>query len=219
MYDNFCCTYDINSFKVMKYFEINDDIEGLIFDIDGTLVDTMPTHFKACQLACKKHGFEFPLDYFLKKAGRPTLTVFEEFVKDYNISLDGRALGIEKETILETLISEFKPMPIIADTAIHYHGKIKMSLGTGGTEYIATETIKAADLTSYFDIMVSADDVTNFKPHPETFLKCAEKMGVSPEKCLVFEDGQPGIDAAIAAGMQFLDIRTITPAPNYNNLI
>ena len=94
-----------------------------------------------------------------------------------------------------------------------------MSLGTGGTEYIATETIKAADLTSYFDIMVSADDVTNFKPHPETFLKCAEKMGVSPEKCLVFEDGQPGIDAAIAAGMQFLDIRTITPAPNYNNLI
>lgn len=203
----------------MKYYQVPKNIEALIFDIDGTLVDTMPTHYKACQIACKKHGFDFPLDFFLSEAGRPTLSVFEDLIENMNLDLNGRQLGIEKELILETLIDEFKPMPIIADTAIHYHNKLPMALGTGGTKIIAQKTIEAVNMTSYFDIVVTADDVKNYKPHPETFLKAAEKLKIKPESCLVFEDGEPGINAAKSAGMHVLDIRTITPNPNYSSLI
>jgi HAD superfamily hydrolase (TIGR01549 family) len=107
-------------------------------------------------------------------------------------------------------------MPIIANTAKHYFGQLKMSLGTGGTRQIAEKTIKAAKLEKYFDIMVTADDVEFYKPHPQTFLKCAEKMELSPKKCLVFEDGEQGIKAAVNAGMPYLDVRTILPTTNYS---
>jgi len=200
----------------MKSITIPNNIEALIFDIDGTLVDTMPTHFKACQIACRKYGFDFPLEYFIASAGRPTLSVFEDFVKDNNINLDGRKLGIEKEQILETLIGEFTPMPIVADLAIESFKKLPMALGTGGTKIIAQKTMDAVDLATFFDIVVTADDVKHHKPHPETFLSCAEQLGVKPEKCLVFEDGEPGIQAAISAGKEYVDIRKFVGEPDYS---
>jgi len=199
----------------MTPLEIPSHIEALIFDIDGTLIDTMPTHYKASQMACQKHGFDFPLGFFISNAGRPTLTVFEDLIKLKKLKLDGRKLGIEKELIFETLINEFTPMAIIADTAIKYYKKLPMALGTGATTYIAKKTIEVVNFESYFDVIVTADDVTHHKPHPETFLKCAEQIGVTPEKCLVFEDGEPGIKAAISAGMEYIDIRKIVGEPNY----
>ena len=203
----------------MAHYKVPSHIEALIFDIDGTLVDTMPTHYMACQIACNKYGFDFPLDFFTSNAGRPTLEVFEDFVKENRIDLDGRKLGVEKETILESLIGEFTQMPIITETALHYFNKLPMSLGTGATKLIATKTIEAVNLTSYFDILVTADDVKNFKPHPETFLKCAELMNITPEKCLVFEDGDPGIEAAASAGMEYVDVREIVGQPDYSSLL
>ena len=203
----------------MKHLDIPLHIKALIFDIDGTLVDTMPTHYKACQLACRKHGFDFPLDYFLSEAGRPTLSVFEDLVKKLGLDLDGTKLGSEKELILESLIGEFTPMPIISDTAIHYFNKLPMALGTGGTRLIAKKTMEQVKMDSYFDIVITADDVKQHKPHPETFLKAAEQLGIAPEHCLVFEDGEPGIKAAKAANMEVLDIRTIVPSSNYSSFI
>lgn len=200
----------------MTTLTIPSHIEALIFDIDGTLVDTMPTHYKACQLACWKHGFDFPLEFFISQAGKPTLAVFEDLIQKKGLDLDGRQLGIEKELILETLINEFTPMPIIAETALEYFDKLPMALGTGGTKHIATKTIEAVKLQDYFDVVVTADDVEHYKPHPETFLKCAEQLGVEPSACLVFEDGQPGIEAAKSAGMEYLDIREIVGQPDYS---
>jgi beta-phosphoglucomutase family hydrolase len=203
----------------MSPLTIPSHIKALIFDIDGTLVDTMPTHYKACQLACRKHGFDFPLDFFISQAGKPTLAVFEDFINQKNIDLDGRQLGIEKELILEGLINEFTPMPIITETAIQYFNKLPMALGTGGTRHIATKTIEAVNLQSYFNVVVTADDVKHYKPHPETFLKCAEQLGIDPATCLVFEDGEPGIEAAKSAGMEYLDIREIIGQPDYSKHI
>jgi len=203
----------------MKHLEIPSHIKALIFDIDGTLVDTMPTHYKACQLACNKHGFNFPLEYFLSEAGRPTLSVFEDLIKKLGLDLDGRQLGIEKELILESLIGEFKPMPIISDTAIYYHNKLPMALGTGGTKIIAQKTMTQVKLNSLFEVVITADDVSQHKPNPETFLKAAEQLNIAPEACLVFEDGEPGIEAAKSANMEVLDIRTVVPTPNYEELI
>ncbi len=76
-----------------------------------------------------------------------------------------------------------------------------MSVGTGGYRRLAQKSLEILELDKYFDILVSADDVTHPKPHPETFLKCAGLMKVEPQFCQVFEDGEPGIKAAEAAGM------------------
>lgn len=189
--------------------------KALIFDIDGTLADTMSVHYEACQIVCQKRGFDFPLSFFLAKAGIPTLVVFQMLMKELKLPYDGIALGHEKEEIFLTLIHKVKPMPIVADLAKAYYGKLPMALGTGGGKEVATKIMQAIDMEDLFDIMISADDVTHPKPHPETFLKGASFLSIAPEFCLVFEDGQPGIDAAIAGGMPYVDVRPFTPKVSY----
>ncbi|MFN3402833.1 MAG: HAD family hydrolase [Cytophagaceae bacterium] len=191
----------------MKKITLGSEIKGIIFDIDGTLVDTMPVHYKACQIVCNKHGFDFPLDYFYAKAGIPTLKVFEMLVKDLGLNLDGINLGREKEKVYLELIHEVKPLTLVHDIALNYYNKLPMALGTGGTRDVAEKTLIAAGVDHLFNILITADDVTKPKPDPETFLLCAEKMNIAPELCVVLEDGDPGLQAALAAGMKSIDVR------------
>jgi len=82
-----------------------------------------------------------------------------------------------------------------------YHGKMPMAVGTGGYHRLAWKTMEILGLDKYFDVLVSSNDVSHPKPHPETFLKCAELMGVDPAVCEVFEDANLGIQAAKSGGM------------------
>ncbi|MDB5272649.1 MAG: beta-phosphoglucomutase family hydrolase [Chitinophagaceae bacterium] len=195
--------------------KIHPSTQALIFDIDGTLADTMSVHYEACQIVCHKRGFDFPIDYFYAKAGIPTLSVFVMLMKDLHLPYDGLELGHEKEAVFLTLIDKVQPMPIVADLAKSYYGRLPMALGTGGGREVATRIMEAIGMNDLFDIMITADDVLFPKPNPETFLKAAEFLKIAPEHCLVFEDGQPGIDAAIAGGIPYIDVRPFTPKVNY----
>lgn len=174
----------------------------------------MSVHYEACQIVCQKRGFDFPLEYFYAKAGIPTLVVFQMLMKDLQLPYDGLALGHEKEEVFLSLIHKVKPMPIVADLAKAYYGKLPMALGTGGGKEVATKIMQAIGMEDLFSVMISADDVQYPKPHPETFLKGAERLNIAPAYCLVFEDGQPGIDAAVAGGMPYVDVRPFTPKIN-----
>jgi HAD superfamily hydrolase (TIGR01509 family) len=186
---------------------IDPKARALIFDIDGTLADTMSVHYKACQLVCKPLGFDFPLDFFHEHAGIPTLQVFEMLVQKLGLDLNGREIGMEKEKKYLELIHEVKPIKEIADIARSYYKVMPMALGTGSTRDIAEKTLKAAGLSDLFNVVITADDVRNHKPAPDTFLLGAEKLGIAPEFCQVFEDANPGLAAAKAAGMIATDIR------------
>jgi beta-phosphoglucomutase family hydrolase len=187
--------------------QLPSNYKALIFDLDGTLADTMPIHYKACQIVCNKLGFDFPEDFFYSEAGKPTLEVFESLMKKLGKDIDGRILGAEKEAIFLTLIHEVKPLELIAKIARDNKNKVPMAIGSGGQKVSVDLTLEAIGMTNYFDAVVSCDDVTNYKPHPETFLNAAEQMQVDPKDCVVFEDGDPGIDAAKSAGMMVVDIR------------
>ena len=116
---------------------IDSKTKALIFDIDGTLLDTMPTHYKATQLACANYGFEFPLDFFYATAGTPTLEVFEMLAAKLNIDANFKQAALDKEEIYKTLASEIKPLGIVEEIVKHYHGKLPMVCGTGGSREIA----------------------------------------------------------------------------------
>lgn len=181
--------------------------KALIFDLDGTLADTMPVHYKACQIVCNKYGFDFPEDFFYAEAGKPTLAVFELLMKKLGKDLDGSLLGIEKETVFLSLIQEVKPLDLIAEIAVFNKGKVPMAIGSGGQRRSVDLTLEAIGMANYFDVIVSCDDVKKFKPNPETFIKAATQMNVAPKDCLVFEDGDLGIDAARDGGMMVVDVR------------
>lgn len=191
-----------------KKIEIYPSTKALIFDIDGTIADTMPAHFKAFKTVLGKYGIEMTEELFASIAGvpvKPQMALFKEMFKPEGFVPDQVAFEKEKEYF--RTIDSTKPIDVVFDLLKANYGKMPIGCGTGGDRKIATRTLEVIGATDLVQAVVTCDDVINGKPHPETFLKCAELLGVEPQFCQVFEDGQPGIDAAIAAGMMVTDIR------------
>jgi beta-phosphoglucomutase family hydrolase len=190
-----------------KQITIASYIEGLIFDLDGTLLDTMPVHYRAWRKSFEKWNFEFSTELFHELAGIPTKKIVEIINEKFSLKLDPMEVEKDKENAYLGLLDEVNPIVPALEIVQKYYNKLLMSIGTGSRRRVAEKTIKAGGLDIYFPVVVTADDVSKHKPHPETFLKCAELMGLIPEKCHVFEDGIQGIEAARSAGMSVTDIR------------
>ena len=180
--------------------------QALIFDIDGTLADTMPVHYNAWMTISRRKGFVYPRKLFDELAGVPTVKIVPILNEKLGLALDTAETVREKEAEFLSMIGDIRPIQPVVDVVLRYHGKIPMSLGTGGRRDIAELTIKAVGLSGYFDILVAAEDVERHKPAPDTFLECARRMHAAPPLCQVFEDSIAGLASARAAGMITTDV-------------
>ncbi|NQU51011.1 MAG: beta-phosphoglucomutase family hydrolase [Bacteroidetes bacterium] len=185
----------------MKILEINPKAKALIFDLDGTLADTMPVHFWAYKNIVSEYGIDFTPELFATLAGIPAVGTIEKLNEQFGTKMDAELVGHLKEDEYEKIMHKMKPIMPVVELAKKYHGKLPMAVGTGGYNRLAWKTMKILGLDKYFDVLVSSNEVTHAKPHPETFLKCAELLGVDPADCEVFEDADLGIQAAKAGGM------------------
>lgn len=188
------------------------DFAGYIFDLDGTLVDTMPLHYRAWNDAMHQVGLREPLDenLFYSLGGVPTLRVAELIGRHYGLALDPRAVMTDKEARYLKIVDEAEPIGPVVDFLKRVAVKRPCAIATGGTPEIALPALKAAGLDGYFKAIVTPLDVApgRGKPAPDIFLAAAQKMGVAPGDCLVFEDAEPGMRGARAAGMQVVHVRS-----------
>ena len=189
--------------------DIKPGIKGLIFDLDGTLADTMPFHFRGWRKACQKYGADIDTAFLRRHTGTPGWIIADEIIKKCNLAGSVTVDQIMKEKLLEFHREQHlvKPIDPVVDIVKKYWGILPMAVGTGGHREAVERTLQITGLRKYFDIIITANDVENFKPHPETFLKCAARMGVEPKFIEVFEDGDLGIEAALNAGMVATDVR------------
>jgi beta-phosphoglucomutase-like phosphatase (HAD superfamily) len=192
----------------MKY-DIKKGVKGLIFDLDGTLVDSMPIHFEGWKKACDRFGAHIDPAFLRFHTGSPGWAIAAAIIEASG--LNGH---VTPEQIMEVKLDEFykaqhriKPIEPVADLVKKYHGILPMAVGTGGHREAVRRTLQITGMDKYFDIVVTANDVKNHKPHPDTFLRCAEMMKTDPADIEVFEDGDLGIEAALRAGMQATDVR------------
>ncbi len=175
--------------------------KGIIFDMDGTLVDTMPTHLEAWRMTAERHGFHFDYEWFYELGGVPTAKTVTLINETQSLQLDSEQVSITKREIYESIsvLAE-----VIEDTysllVQHRPGK-KIAIGTGSDRQGADRTLGASGLTGLMDTLVCSDDVANHKPSPDTFLLAAQRLGLEPRDCVVFEDTQTGLQAARSAGM------------------
>ncbi len=191
----------IDTTEIVRELTINPKAKALIFDLDGTLADTMPVHFLAYKHILIEYGIVFTPELFAKLAGIPAVGTIEKLNEWFGTKMNAEEVGHFKEREYEKIMHKMKPIVPVVELVKRYHGKLPMAVGTGGYKRLAWKTMDILGLDKYFNILVSTEDVSRPKPFPDTFLKCAELLGVEPAVCEVFEDAQLGIQAAGAAGM------------------
>lgn len=187
-----------------------DGYKAVIFDCDGTLVDSMPAHFEAwCEaLSLYGAGGIFKEDVFFAMGGRPTMDIVVELNDEYDLKLDPVAVAFAKREAFLKRLSSVTLIDEVAAFAESLRGKVPMAIATGGTRMIVEKTLRIVGISDWFDEVVTADDVSEGKPAPEVFLKAAKLLEVSPTDCLALDDAPAGIIAAQRAGMQVISVPT-----------
>ncbi len=184
------------------------EFAGYIFDLDGTLLDTMPLHYRAWDTAMRRAGLEDPLDedLFISLGGVPTRRVAEIIAAHYGLTVDPDRVFEEKESLFSEIQGEAPPIDATVAIARRVAATHPVAVASGGPRTVVRRSLDLSGLASLFPVVVTSDDVERGKPSPDMFLLAAQLMGVPPERCLVFEDAEPGILAARAAGMQLVTV-------------
>lgn len=193
----------IGSFNFPK-----DGFDAVIFDCDGTLVDSMPAHFAAwCEaLAIHGAGGIFKEDVFLAMGGRPTRDIVVELNDEYNLHLDPEAVAFAKREAFLKRMGNLTLIDEVAAFADSLRGKIPMAIASGGSRMVVEKTLRVVGVSDWFDEVVTADDVAEGKPAPDIFLHAARLLGAVPGRCLALDDAPSGILAAQRAGMQVIAV-------------
>jgi HAD superfamily hydrolase (TIGR01509 family) len=185
------------------------DTVALLFDCDGTLADTMTLHYEAWHETLLTYGIDLPRSFIDEHAGVPTDLIVEDLNVRWGVALDPVTVSEEKENRFRERMHRTEPIEEVLATAHAYYGKLPMAVVSGGPYDVVSATLVAIEAFELFPVLVTASDPVKPKPSPDVFVEAARRLGVEPTKCHVFEDGEPGIVAARAAGMSYTDVREV----------
>ncbi|BBM66994.1 carotenoid dehydrogenase [Vibrio alfacsensis] len=175
--------------------------KGLIFDMDGTLIDTMPAHLAAWHATAERFNFPFNQNWLHSLGGMPSFRIVTEVNREHGLSLDPKTVSRYKMDTFSEMEHHGELIPCTGNVLNEFLGSKKIAVGTGSQRDTALRLLAKAGLLRKLDALVTASDVENHKPSPDTFLMAAEQIGLSAEQCVVFEDTELGKQAAHAAGM------------------
>jgi HAD superfamily hydrolase (TIGR01509 family) len=172
-----------------------------LFDCDGTIADSMPLHYRAWKQALGEWNCTFDEDLFYSWGGRPTREIIALLNSMQGLNMPIEAVGERKENLYFEMLPQLKPIPEVVEHVEAQFGRIPMAVVSGGRRAAVERAIGALGLLDRFQTVVGSDEYEQGKPAPDAYLLAAERLGVSPRNCLVFEDTDLGIEAATAAGM------------------
>jgi beta-phosphoglucomutase family hydrolase len=183
--------------------------QAIIFDCDGTLADTMPAHYEAWVATLARYGFVLDEDRFYSLGGWPTEKIIDLLADEAGRTVEALVIANEKEAAFQERMHLIEAIEPVAEVVRQHHGKLPLAVATGAFRSIAEATLEQIGLHEKFHTIVSCEDVKRHKPEPDVFLEAARRLGVDPKHCVVFEDTDPGVQAAQAAGMHCIDVRTL----------
>jgi len=201
----------------MKKIIIDSNIKGLIFDCDGTLVDSMPLHMNAWKAAFRKYNAYYNYDFLFSLKGMKELEIIDLYNKEFNTDLDPILTVNTKQNFFMEHINDVKPITLIVNIAKLYYKKLPLAVVSGSVEKIVRLELKVLEIFNLFEVILTADDHYKAKPNPDIFYAAASKINLAPEYCLVFEDGDAGLKAAAKAGMKTIDVRNYINDKEINN--
>ncbi len=182
--------------------------KAIIFDCDGTLVDSMPVHFVAWHETMSRYGIAFPEDRFYSLGGMPSDRIIQLLANEQGITLDAVSVANEKELAFLDRIDLLIPIEAVVEVVRQNRGVKPIAVASGGFRAIIQRQLEQIAMHDWFDAVVTAEDTAKHKPEPDVFLEAARQLGTSPKHCIVFEDADLGVEAARRAGMNCIDVRS-----------
>jgi len=190
------------------------DVQAVIFDMDGVIVDSEPRHERAfLQVVAElgygqRHGLRFA-DY----VGRSDRELWADFVARHHPPVSLEELLARKRARTVAILRREQPLfPGVVELVERLAARFPLALASGSERAVVEEVLRLRNLGRFFRATVSSSEVRHGKPAPDTFLRAAELLGVSPAGCWVIEDSKPGVAAALAAGMRVIAIANTHPA-------
>jgi HAD superfamily hydrolase (TIGR01509 family) len=177
-----------------------------LFDCDGTIVDSMPLHYVAWKSTLAEWNCEYEEELFYAWGGMPVTEIISSLNARRGLTMPVDEVQRRKEARYFELLPELKAVPEVLEHIEASRGKLPFAVVSGSTRESVVRSLEAVKLEDRFDTLVCAGDYAKSKPDPEPFLMAADRLGVAPERCLVFEDTEMGIQAAKAAGMGWVKV-------------
>ena len=169
----------------------------------------MPVHYEAWQETMSDYGLYLSEDRFYELGGWPTLVLAEMLVREAGSGANPRSIAQEKEAAFRRRLQTVRPIEPVVRVVRQHAGQLPIAVATGAIRPILDEILAHIGLAGAFNSLVSSEEVPHHKPAPDIFLEAARRLGVDPGGCLVYEDTDPGIEAARRAGMTYVDVRTL----------
>jgi HAD superfamily hydrolase (TIGR01509 family) len=182
---------------------------ALIFDCDGTIADTLSVHFQTLVATFEKFGALLPEAWYYERTALGLSELVQAFNQSFSYTLDENDIDTERQQHFANLIDQVQEVEAVAAIARANYGKVPMAVASNGQRTVVEPTIKTIGLHSLFHTIVTLDDVEVGKPAPDLFLLAAERMGIAPDECIVYEDSDAGLLAACRARMRSIDVRIL----------
>ena len=180
---------------------------ALLFDCDGTLVDSMGLHRLVGTELFARYDFEVTDEWWEEYANVALYPFVQGVVPDADTTLADQ-LNIEATALFVERLHLIEPLEHVVDVARSNHGRLPLAVVTGGYRDVVAPMLEAVGIAGLFDVMVTADDVTHSKPAPDLYARAAAILGVDPAACVAYEDSDIGIASARGAGVgRVVDIR------------
>lgn len=186
-----------------------DAISAAIFDLDGTLADTMPVHYRVWTEIAARYGIDFPEDKFYSMGGIPTAKIAATLAAQQGLTFDPVAVAREKEQLVLQRVGEVLPIAAVVEIARRCRQIGPVAIASGGSRAMVEGTLRQIGLYDWFPVIVTAEDTVRHKPDPDVFLEAARRLGVRADICTVYEDTELGLEAAHRAGMRGVDVRPL----------
>lgn len=186
---------------------------GVIFDMDGTMIDNMPYHHEAFRKLHKRHNVPMAEDFLPRTSGKTNNDIMPMIFGEGLSAEKIAELAHEKESLYRELYRpHMRPVKGLSELleALKAEG-IPMCVGSSAPDENIDMVLDGLNLRGYFEAVINSSQITEGKPNPEVFLKAAEAMHLAPEQCVVVEDAVLGVEAARNAGMAVVAIATMVP--------
>ena len=184
--------------------------DALVFDCDGTLVDSAEAHLYSIQQALAPLGQTMPPEWYHPRHGLGPDDLLDAYEADFKVeSLVRKDFYEQVNEAYLSSVNLIREIKVVADIARDWFGKVPMAVASNGVRRNVEATLIATRLRPLFYTIVTAGDVDHGKPAPDVYLEAARRMRVKPERVIVFEDSNEGLEAARRAGMRALDIREV----------